>query len=231
LTERRGFKSLIHSDDQVSTHFVVTDVTRTIEAEFFSHESLIQAIHREVLESLATSVSGRAFSVFFEFPEEVRVPCEQYLLYFGQFLSDLGVTADTDLVHKAGKVLFTVNPVDRHVALEKIREALDVYVKLPSAHLLDIAREPAEILNLKSEIHQLHAKLSLAAATLEAKDATIEAKQQTIEVLKLLKTGEVISASVNMHQPPLTSKDTARNDELEPVIGKYVGHLYRKIWL
>jgi hypothetical protein len=34
---------------------------------------------------------------FFDFPEPVKVPCQQYLLYFVQFLKDVGVEATAEL--------------------------------------------------------------------------------------------------------------------------------------
>ena len=49
---------------------------------------------------------------YFEFPDAVRVPCEQYLLYFAQFLRDLGVEASSELRHEVGMVLFSVTPTD-----------------------------------------------------------------------------------------------------------------------
>jgi DNA-binding transcriptional regulator LsrR (DeoR family) len=82
-----------------------------------------------------TGLNNESVQLSFDFPKEVRIACEQYLLYFGQFLSDLGVSADTAITHEAGKVLFTVTPTDRDTALEKIREALDTYLQLPSQPL------------------------------------------------------------------------------------------------
>jgi hypothetical protein len=56
---------------------------------------------------------------------------EQYLLYFVQFLEDLGIHATADLQEQARGVLLTVTPQDGREALERIREALDVYLQIP----------------------------------------------------------------------------------------------------
>src|SRR5207248_1798988 len=69
----------------------------------------------------------------FDFPEEIKVPCEQYLIYFAQFLKDLGVEANTSLTHEAGQVLYTVTPINKHQALDKIYQALNVYLHLSSS--------------------------------------------------------------------------------------------------
>jgi predicted transcriptional regulator len=169
-----------------------------------------------------TESNDESVQLSFDFPKEVRVACEQYLLYFGQFLSDLGVHADTAITHEAGKVLFTVTPTDRETALEKIREALHTYLQLPSQPLSDSEGESFEILNLRAEIYQLHSKLSLAAAKLETKDATIEAKQQTIEVLRLLKTGQIVAAPGKVIESTEFESIPTPSDDLEPVIEGYI---------
>lgn len=69
---------------------------------------------------------------FFDFPEQVRVPCEQYLVYFVEFLKNIGIDATTEISHQAGKVLFAVTPDSKETALEQIREALDIYLRLPN---------------------------------------------------------------------------------------------------
>src|SRR5215213_4701390 len=48
----------------------------------------------------------------FNFPEAVKIPCEQYLLYFATFLKDLGINAASNLQEEAGKVLFSVTPTE-----------------------------------------------------------------------------------------------------------------------
>ena|ERR1041385_2210085 len=148
---------------------------------------------------LAISIrAGREESVFmlFDFPEHVRVPCEQYLLYFGQFLRDLGVEANTALTPEAGKVLFSVTPADERNALDKIRVALDLYLHLPSSPVSDTTNESIEVQRLEAAILRLKSDLKLAAAELQAKDTTIQAQQLIISVQKGLLSGEVLVDSL-----------------------------------
>ena len=74
--------------------------------------------------SLRMQIADDSVALQFEFPDEVRVSCEQYLLYFAQFLKDLGVGADTAITSEAGHVLFTVTPTNEKEALDRIRDAL-----------------------------------------------------------------------------------------------------------
>ncbi len=116
----------------------------------------------------------------FDIPEEIRTPCEQYLLYFGQFLRDLGVKADTSITHLAGKTILTTRPVSKDDALDKIREALDAYLSLPSQHPDPNGDMPIEAYGLMANIQHLQSQLNLSKAVVQAQDATIAAQQAAI---------------------------------------------------
>jgi hypothetical protein len=141
--------------------------------------------------------------VFFDFPESISVACEQYLLYFGQFLKDLGVSAETALTHEAGQVLFKVIPIGRKEALEKIRSALDLYLELPSSPISDSTNDSIAVQRLESSILRLRSDLKLAAAELQAKDATIKAQSLMIGILN----GEVLLDSVKEVSPKPEDKE------------------------
>lgn len=126
----------------------------------------------------------------FIFPDEIKIHCEQYLLYFAQFLQDLGIKATSNLKEEAGKVLFSVTPTDDFEALDKIREALAIYLSLPSNPIpnstgdrmvdMVLSGARANIKHLESQLELAIVKLQFKEATLELKDATIEQHQLTI---------------------------------------------------
>ena len=126
----------------------------------------------------------------FGFPEEIRPACEQYLLYFAQFLKDMGIEATADVRHEANRVLFAVTPSEGKEALELIRQLLDIYLNLPSAAgngtsmvlagSIEVQRMAANIQHLNGQLLLGQALLRTQIAELEAKDATIEAKEATI---------------------------------------------------
>lgn len=79
--------------------------------------NIISNLHSKVVTALAENSTANSISLLFDFPEEVRVPCEQYLLYFAQFLLDLGVKATSNISNNGGTTLFSVTPLNREEAL------------------------------------------------------------------------------------------------------------------
>lgn len=205
--EERGFEG-----DELALQLEVqpTDLQSPMEAEFFLQEERIQAILDQTVDFLKSSFNKESLAVSFSFPASISVACEQYLLYFGQFLQDLGVRAETALTHDAGEVLFTVTPTDQQEALGKIKDALDLYLELPSSPISDTINESIAVQRLESTVLRLRSDLKLAAAELQAKDATIKAQNLTIGILN----GDVLLNSVR--------EITPRPDDKEQVISGIV---------
>jgi hypothetical protein len=109
------------------------DPTRVIGELLDKWRPRIDEIVVEAERRLATRARSDSLVALFEFAPEVRIPCEQYLLYFVEFLKDLGVEAQADLSHDAGRVLFSVTPRSGREALDRIKEALEAYLSLPGA--------------------------------------------------------------------------------------------------
>lgn len=194
-------------DNEFSIIFKVKNPENTVKTEAATCLEVVKELHRATESSLKSKLRRESVMMHFDFPEEVRVPCEQYLLYFAQFLRDLGVQADTALTHEAGQVLFTVTPADKEQALDKIRAALNAYLHLPSNPISDAVNESIAVQRLESNILRLRSDLKLAAAELQAKNTTIEAQQLIIEVQKGLLSGEVIVNSMKDVTPKPKDKD------------------------
>ena len=147
----------------------------------------------------------------FNFPTDVRPACEQYLLYFGQFLRDLGIEANTQLTEQASNVLFTVTPLNREQALDSIREALSCYLQMPSSPEAMSALESSQdiaAMQLQSNIFHLKSQLHLASAVMQAKEAVITAQQAEIAFLKQ-------SFDLRRYLPSSPDEDS---DDKEPLI-------------
>jgi hypothetical protein len=131
---------------------------------------------------LISSSRNNAVTTFFTFPTEIRTACEQYLLYFIQFLDDLGIKAAAEIKEDAQRVLFSVTPADGATALRQVREALDVYLRLPTMKDLATMQSSSSdvaVQQLQANVLHLRSQLALAEATLTAKNATIEALQMS----------------------------------------------------
>jgi hypothetical protein len=192
-----------------SLKFTYSSSKVTIADELARIFSIIRPIHEVVVSSLTSRNSSNSISLSFDFREEIKVPCEQYLLYFAQFLKDLGVEAGTAIIDEAGEVLFTVTPTDKHQALDKIYAALRVYLNLPYSPISDSTHGEIAVQRLEANIHRLKGDLKVAAAELQAKNATIQAHQFTLEQQRRLLSGEIIIDSLKDVTPK--QKDT---DEL-----------------
>lgn len=111
----------------------------------------------------------------FEFPEPVRSVCEQYLVYFAEFLRTMGVSAETSLQNKAGKVLFSVIPANKAVALGAIQEALCHYLNLPNAHGAgaEFFRDNPHALSLLAQVEHFKSQLNFANAVIATQNIAL----------------------------------------------------------
>ncbi len=183
---------------------IYSNLNYTLYDEILRAYQLIEKFHSEALERVLKT-SENEINAIFNFPEDLKVSCEQYLLYFAQFLQDLGINATSNLKEEAGKVLFSVAPTDDFEALDKIREALAIYLSLASNPIpnstgdrmvdMVLSGARANAKHLESQLELAIAKLQFKEATLELKDATIEQHQlalrQKNETIKELQ--EIVS--------------------------------------
>ena len=187
------------------------------------------AVWAQAESRLALQARSDSIVALFDFPPEVRAPCEQYLLYFVEFLKDLGVEAQADLTHDAGRVLFSITPASGKEALDRIREALEVYLGLPGARDFgdteSITRDP-RIQQLIANIQHLKSQLYLATAALQFKDATIAQLSSTSGQPAQL-PGEVLSASLQVIQS--SAPESVDHEEMLDglvELHKYKGRFY-----
>ncbi len=153
-----------------------------------------------------------SLGINFDFPIELKVFCKQYLEYFAQFLQDLGINATSNLKEEAGKVLFSVTPTDDVEALDKIREALAVYLNLPASPIVydesfAAMRLHQQIDNLQHsqkmavrEIRSAERELRLAQTVIEHQDKIIVQKDSIIEqqnkVIEKIKSKSIMMDSL-----------------------------------
>lgn len=204
---------------------LINSTENTIADEIIRYLRLLSEIHKEVEQYLISDLHSNSIAMTFDFPAEVSVYCEQYLLYFVQFLRDLGIEATSDLKHDAGRVLFTVSPNDNKEALDNIRTALEIYLCIPSSQTNDISKfdDGIEVQRLIANIHHLKGQIAISQAILQAKEATIQAQNITIQhQQRLLSTNIIAESLVNVR----VGKETEKKEELlggTVAITKYQG--------
>ncbi len=122
--------------------------------------SVLRQAHKNILHKLSDVFSEQSLKEF-DFPAEIRTTCEQYLSYFVDFLREVGVSAVANIQHdEAGRTLFNIKPNNSKIALDTIREALEIYLELPTSPFADDFYETdTRMLRLSSEIDRLKSKL------------------------------------------------------------------------
>jgi hypothetical protein len=211
-SRKKSGVSFFQSDELISNGFGLRSRFR-ISKQPLKHEietrvKEFKEICDEAEKRLVTSARQNSVTTFFTFPIEIRTACEQYLLYFVQFLDDLGIKADAEIKEHAQKVLFSVTPKEGVTALKQVREALDVYLRMPTMNDLAVMNVPSNdiaLQQLQANVLHLRSQLMLANTTLAAKDATIEALQVS-----------------NYQYRQLLASDSAKAPEHEPLIGDAV---------
>lgn len=151
-----------------------------IDQELSKILSIVKSIVEKTNENLLTSIDSEAVLTYFQFPNEIKTACKQYLIYFTQFIADMGIEVDTELKEELNHTLFKIVPKDKAESLNRIREALSIYLNAPSnkdfqiqlANQTDIAVKQWE-----ANYFHLKSQLSLAHSLLQAKAATIEMLQ------------------------------------------------------
>lgn|SRR6185312_11965433 len=137
-----------------------------------------EKICSEAANQLAANMDGNSLTVYFNFAPPMRAACSQYMVYFSQFLRDLGIEADSQLKEEASRILFSVVPRDGRSALTRIKDALSIYVSLPAASdLYQIEQSDTAVAQLQATVLHFRAQMLLATAT-------IAAQQKTIQVLE-----------------------------------------------
>lgn len=188
----------------------------TLSEEFDYWEGPIHSIHEEATAQLIAAQHADSLVETYHFPPAIATACEQYLLYFVQFLADLGIEVQAEVQHQAAEVLFRVTPAEGREALERVREALDAYLSLPtdpSFAVVAAQEQDLAVKQLEYNVHQLKGQLMLAQMYLEAKDARIEALELTNYRLRQLAGGEVQAIGRSGAAPA-----SAAGDDTEAII-------------
>lgn len=169
--------------------FKVEDCSKPIYDVYEKIIPLLKEFCTKAVVLLLARSKKNSLIISFDFPEFVRVPCEQYLLYFSQFLKEVGIETITSLQQRAGKILFSVEPESQEVALGKIHEALEIFLNLPrmvnaGTGLQGQMTIPEQ--QLMANVQFLQGQLMLAKATIQAQDYTIQNQYKIIEQQNLI---------------------------------------------
>jgi hypothetical protein len=159
-------------------------------------EELLQ----EAKSSLMQNLDSDILTTLFTFPEHIKTACKQYLIYFAQFLIDLGIEADTEITDDFNTTLFKVVPKNKEESLEVIKNALTTYINAPEFKDNEIVNFSNDIAaqQWQSNIYHFKSQLALANSMIQLKDATIQSLQiSNFQYKSLLETEIVANKAKN----------------------------------
>lgn len=198
LTPRASIEFLEHEEGLQNLIFVhlplVTDQSTVLSTLLGLCADYLPRLEAAARAELSRTQDNLSVIQHFHFPSAVSAACQQYLVYFTQFLADLGVEAESEIRSNASEVLFRVFPREGPAALSQVREALDAYLALSSAtDVSDLMNEKdiavtqliANVEHLRSQLRLARAEAGLYRAQLDARQAQLQAKDLTIQVLRL----------------------------------------------
>ncbi|MGF1807757.1 hypothetical protein L4C31_21170, partial [Aliivibrio sifiae] len=122
-------------DFTVFYSFKECDLSLTIR-ELLTHEcSVIQRVRDNVSKKLASSVEGM-FSKVFNFPKHYQIVCIQYLMWFGEVLENVGITADLEAKNSGSGTVLSINYEGGEALTQEIEKLFYQYLSLPYAEFL-----------------------------------------------------------------------------------------------
>lgn len=158
--------------------YFLDDHNLIIKTEFDYYISFIEQIIERTNKDLLGSLNSDSFITFFTFPQEIKTACKQYLVYFAQFLMDIGIEVDTEIKEEEYNTLFRVTPMNKNESLSKIKDALQVYLNAPEFDSLNMSAEnDVAIMQWQANIMHLKSQLTLSNSILQLKEATIQSLQ------------------------------------------------------
>ena len=170
LTELKSFSGLtiyVHFKDDRN---ILGDCVNS------SVELLIKAL-KETRENLISRLDVGNLVTFFKFPEKYKVPINQYLQYFTQFLEDLGIAADLEIKDDNTQTIFKVIPKQKDEGLGDIRRALDVFIsgpEMPNGWFANDIQTDIAVKQWQANFLHLKNQLLIMDSVLQLKNATIE---------------------------------------------------------
>ncbi|MGH1388472.1 hypothetical protein [Kordia sp.] len=229
LTKEYSFEVLKFDDKSVIFFLYLTQKEkelRDIKAYYYANLKIFKLAFDIIILELSPNqnTNQQNLSNTFTFPPEIQSSCEQYLIYFATFLKDIGINAETNIESKAHKTLFTVIPANGEEALDKIKEALQIYLSLPeSPEFETVAAEFTDVgvQQLVLQVTNFKSQLMYAKATIQLKDEIIQSKQISIENLQL--TNYQQKEIIQSHQPKEKNEEKLVGDLVKVNEVKVIG--------
>lgn len=148
--------------------------------------NIYEKIQSNALSLLSPSPAKYPLQVSLNLPEHQVHAYAQYMTYFSQFLSDLGLASDTETQKTSFGILFSAMPSGKEEALTRVCEALKAYLVIPSldANYYQISSVDIEtqmkFQRFSAAISYLKSQLALSEAIQSAKEIELSAAKRAL---------------------------------------------------
>ncbi|PSW57936.1 hypothetical protein C0W54_21605 [Photobacterium kishitanii] len=145
-------------------------------------EKVIITLNKNIKEDLLVKV--------FRFPESYKFVCTQYLVWFGELLSEIGIKADIYSEQNGNETKIIVAPENAKNVLNKVEQLFYKYISLPYVEYLPVTAnstyDKTIVLNLQAQIGFFQTQIQMKEAILELKNTTIQSLNSKIVEQNLL---------------------------------------------
>ncbi len=157
----------------VTFHLDEGDVVESI----LSYAKKISLAQKQAHVTLVNEEPKDALVKLFNFPKEYEAICVQYLVWFGEFLAELGIKAQVISEQNGASTKFIVAPEDAEETLAQVEKLFYTYLSLPYAEFLPASNSDSSnkalVLSLKAQVDHFKTQIEFKEAVIETKNATI----------------------------------------------------------
>ena len=159
----------------------IEDIESSLDYFLDKYTTAFNSAYKRILNKYPSSLNTYSLTERFNFPPEVKTACEQYLLYFAEFLKDVGIEVTASITEEDENVILAVEPKNKEEALENISQLLNLYIQLHTSPIVN-SYQPASELSFPAQKLQAQViNLQSLNATIHQKDTLISQQSQTIQ--------------------------------------------------
>jgi hypothetical protein len=137
------------------------------------------------IEELNEKLSEHVLCKIFDFPVEYANIYSQYLIWFGEFLRNIGIKADVHTEPRNEQTALIISPKDAPELLDEIEKLFNQYLQLPYVEVLPPQREMSiqeqhTFMAVKQQIQMLEMQVQAKDSLLLNNNATISSLNTTV---------------------------------------------------
>lgn len=167
-------------DDEYGLIFEVCDniengnLINSIEKFAFNAKIKFLVLEKELLRDSKSELIVKVF----QFPHKFENICSQYVLWFGELLSNIGIEADVSTENKDGYTFLTISPHENNTFKADIEKTLYSYLSLPYSEYIPTSSGMNDI-NSKILVQSLQQQVMFFTQQCEIKNSIIELQDFT----------------------------------------------------